>query len=44
MGLGRCGSGGNRALNNKGVHEEAAGNNFGVCHRDYNIQTMYRRG
>ena len=43
MGLGGGGTGGNRAFVNKGVHEEAAGKNCGVCHREADLRFMYRR-
>ena len=31
-----------RGLDNKGVSEEAAGNNFGACIRETDILTLYR--
>ena len=43
VGLGGCGAGGDRSLNDNGVCAEAAGKNCGVCHREANIQTVYRR-
>ena len=44
VGLGGCGAGGDRALADKIVHAEVAGKNCGVCHREDNLRTMYRRG
>ena len=42
--LGGSGTGGNRALGDKGIHEEAAEKKCGVCHREANLKTMYRCG
>ena len=42
VGLGGCGIGNYRYLFDKVLHEEAAGNNRGVCTRDTNIQNLYR--
>ena len=33
-----------RALFNKGVREEAENDNSGICSRETNIITLYRRG
>ena len=41
MRIGGCGNGGNRALSNKVVPEEATGNNCGVCYREADLRTMY---
>ena len=41
--LGGHGIGYKGALADKGVREGAEGNNLGVCSRDNNIQTLYRR-
>ena len=41
VGLGGRGTGGNMYVANKGVREEEAGKNCGVCCRDYYILTMY---
>ena len=43
VGLGGCGTGGNRSLANKGVREELPGNNSGLCCRESNLGNMYRR-
>ena len=32
----------NRDLDDKGVHEEASGNNFGVCSREADLRTLYK--
>ena len=42
VGLGGRGVGSYRDFSDKGFHEEAAGNNRGVCTRDTNIQNLYR--
>ena len=42
-GVGGSGAGGNRALSDKIVREDTAGNNYVVCFREANQQTMYRR-
>ena len=39
--LGGRGIGDNLDLNNKGLREEAAGKNCGICSRETNIQTLY---
>ena len=36
------GIGDHRNLANKGVHEEAAGNNHGIYRRETNIRILYR--
>ena len=43
MGLGGRGILGCMDLANKGVHDEAAGNNGGICIRETNIQNLYRQ-
>ena len=43
VGLGGCGTGGNRDFSDKGVFEEAAGKNWGICCREVGILTMHRR-
>ena len=40
MGHGGCGFVGNWDLANKGVREEAEGNNCGVCRREANIRNL----
>ena len=40
--LGRRRIGDRGSLDDKGVCEEAAGNNCGICSRDTNIKTLYR--
>ena len=40
--LGEHGVGGYRYVAEKGLHEESAGNNCGVCSRYSDIQTFYR--
>ena len=37
VGLGECGFGGSRDLDDKGVHEEAEVNNYGLCYREANL-------
>ena len=41
--LGECRIVCHRALSDKGVREEVAGNNRVICSRETNIQTLYRR-
>ena len=41
VGLDGHGTGVNMYLTNKGVHEKAAGNNCGVCCREYDLIIMY---
>ena len=36
------GIGSYKAVSNKGAHEEAEGNNNGVCSKETNIQNLYR--
>ena len=43
MGLGGRGIRDHGTLDNKGVRKVAAGNNRGICSRDINILTLYRR-
>ena len=43
LGLGGCGIGDHGALVDKGVCEEAAGNNRGVFSGDTDIRTFHRR-
>ena len=43
FGIGGLGAGGNKDLENKGVCEEAAGDNCGICSRETNIRNLYRR-
>ena len=40
--LGGRGTGGNRALDDNGVHKQAVGKNCGVCCREADLKTMYR--
>ena len=42
MGLGLCGTGGDRSLADKGVCVEAAGKNCGLFCREDNLKTLYR--
>ena len=43
VGLGGCGIGDHRDLDDKGIHKEAACNNGVICSRYTNILTLYRR-
>ena len=43
MGLGGRGIGDHKALADKLVREEAAGDNHRICSRETNIQNLYRR-
>ena len=44
VGLGVCGAGGDRYLENWGVSVEVVANNCGLCRRKDNLQDVYRGG